>query len=91
MPKTKNVPMRMCVVCRKMTPKENLIRIVRTSDNKIVFGNDKHTEGRGAYVCSNPECIEKCIKKKTLNYVFKTEISDEIYEKLADYANKQSV
>lgn len=88
MPKTKNVPMRMCVVCRKMTPKESLIRIVRTPNNEIVFGNDKHVEGRGAYVCTNPECIEKCIKKKTLNYVFKTEISADIYEKLKEYADK---
>ena len=83
--------MRMCVVCRKMTPKENLIRIVKTPENEIVFGNDKHVEGRGAYVCTNSECIEKCIRKKTLNYVFKTEISDEIYSKLKDYADKQGV
>ena len=91
MTKNKNVPMRMCVVCRKMTPKENLIRIVKTPENGIVFGNDKHVEGRGAYVCTSHDCIEKCIRKKTLNYVFKTEISDEIYSKLKDYADKQGV
>jgi len=31
----KKTPMRMCVACREMKPKRELIRIVRTPENEI--------------------------------------------------------
>ena len=40
--------------------------------------------GRGAYICSNKECLEKAKKNKGLNRALKIEIPDEIYDKLND-------
>ena len=39
-------------------------------------------QGRGAYICNNPECLTKLQKSKRLNRVFEMQISDEIYESL---------
>ncbi len=74
-------PLRMCVVCRQMKEKDNLIRIVKNSDNYFLDKTFK-ADGRGCYVCKNNECIEKCVKIRAINKSFKTKISDDIYDQL---------
>ena len=32
--------------------------------------------GRGAYVCKNPECFEKCVKKRVFDRVFQEKLSE---------------
>lgn len=82
----KKIPMRMCVVCRNMFAKGELLRLVRT-DSGVVIDTTGKLAGRGTYICKNPECIEKCAKRKTLDKVFSEKIPDDIYEKLlSDYA-----
>ena len=56
-------PERMCAVCRKRLPKENLLRIAVNSDGVRVDFSGK-LQGRGAYLCKDSACIDKCIKKK---------------------------
>lgn len=81
----KQVPLRMCVVCRTMLPKNELLRFVRTADGVIIDTAGK-TAGRGAYVCKNPVCIAKCIKKRALDKVFSERLDDKVYEQLqTDY------
>lgn len=88
----KKIPMRMCVVCRQMMPKSTLLRIVKTPEGEIKLDFSGKTGGRGAYICDNEECIRKCIRKKTLNYVFKTEISEDIYQYIGEeYAKHKSI
>lgn|GEM_PF-213722 len=81
-PKTKG--MRMCCVCR--VRKEDSRYFVRISRDKT----DKTGEftwsigtknGRGAHVCLT--CIEKCVKTRALNRSFKTQVPQEIYDRLA--------
>lgn len=76
--------LRMCVVCRNMQDKHDLIRIVKDKEGKIFVDTTGKKNGRGAYVCKNPDCIEKLIKQKTLNKTFKTNIDDNIYEALKE-------
>ena len=40
--------------------------------------------GRGAYICSNLDCLEKVIKSKRLSKIFEIEIDNKIYEDLRD-------
>ena len=47
----KKVPMRMCVACREMKPKKELIRVVRTPEGEIVADETGRKNGRGAYLC----------------------------------------
>ena len=35
MPKTKNIPLRMCIACREMKPKAEMTRVVRNADGEI--------------------------------------------------------
>ena len=43
--------------------------------------------GRGAYVCLKPECLEKARKNKGLERSLKTGIPVEVYEKLEQEMN----
>ena len=47
----KKTPMRMCVACREMKSKKELIRIVRTPENEIKADLTGKASGRGAYIC----------------------------------------
>ena len=60
---TKRIPERMCVACRKMRPKPELIRIVNTADGVVVDGTGK-LNGRGVYLCKCNDCLTKAIKSK---------------------------
>ena len=79
----KSKPQRMCSVCRQHKDKDQMVRVVKTANGEIVIAS-KHTEGRGAYVCLDDNCINKFEKSKCLNRAFKCEVKQEIYEKLKE-------
>ena len=78
----KKIPMRQCVGCRKMKPKRELIRIIRTSEEEIQVDATGKKNGRGAYLCMTKECLHRARKNKGLERSFKMAIPDELYEKL---------
>mgnify|MGYP001033292008 CR=1 FL=1 len=80
--KKNNLPLRMCIVCRQMKLKSELVRVVKTKDNALSL-NPK-AQGRGAYVCLSGECMNKCINKKLLNKAFKMNIPDNVYNELGE-------
>ena len=87
----KAAPMRMCIACRNMIPKKELMRIVRGADGTISFDPTLKANGRGAYVCNKPECVQKCLKKRLLSHALNVQIPAEVYEKLSEeYASKQN-
>ena len=63
MTKTKRIPERMCVACRQMKPKTELLRIVNTADGVVVDTTGK-LSGRGVYLCKCKECVTKAVKSK---------------------------
>ena len=78
----KKIPLRRCLGCYESKPKNELYRIVRTTEGEIVLDKTGKKNGRGAYICSSKECLERAIKGKKLEKEFETKISDEIYEEL---------
>lgn len=80
----KKVPLRQCIVCRECKPKKELIRIVRTADNDFSVDKTGKLNGRGSYICNSEECINKLVKQKALNKAFKTNVSQEVYDKLKE-------
>ena len=78
----KKLPQRTCMGCNSKKDKNELIRIVKNSENEIFVDISGKQTGRGAYICNNSNCLEKLIKSKRLEKVFEMKISDEIYEKL---------
>lgn len=78
--KKRKIPMRMCIVCREMKPKQELIRIVKNKQNEISLDLGERKPGRGAYLCSNAICLEKARKGKKVEKVFGVNACQEVYE-----------
>ncbi|MBQ9715316.1 MAG: YlxR family protein [Clostridia bacterium] len=85
---TKKIPMRMCLSCREMTPKKQLLRIVKNAEGDIFVDDTFKANGRGAYLCKSKECIQKCIKQKMLNKQFECAVDAGVYEALEKIANE---
>ena len=78
-----HIPERMCVGCRKMKPKAELFRVVRIGTD-AELDEKQNKSGRGAYVCRDAACIETARKKKAFSRHFKSRVSDDLYNALAD-------
>lgn len=70
---------RICCVCRKLQPIDNMTRVVRVDGNFLVQ-TDKRLNGRGAHVC--PACLQSSNLQKSLCRSFKTQLPPEIFEQL---------
>jgi len=80
--KPKKIPMRMCVGCREMKEKRELIRIVRTPEGEVVLDATGKKSGRGAYVCRRAKCLRLSIKQKQLERQLGITLSNEITDML---------
>ena len=72
----KKVPMRMCVACREMKPKKELIRVVRTPEGEIVADETGRKNGRGAYLCRSEACLNKALKTRALDRALEQPLSE---------------
>ena len=82
--KPRKIPMRMCVGCRQMKPKSELIRVVKTPEDEIKLDESGKLCGRGAYICKSEECLKKAEKINALGRAFEKNIPSEIYENLQE-------
>ncbi len=80
--KPKKIPMRMCVGCREMKEKRELIRIVRTPEGEVALDPTGKKSGRGAYVCRQAECLRRSIRQKQLERQLEITMTPEITEAL---------
>ena len=80
--KPKKIPMRMCVGCREMKEKRELIRIVRTPEGEVALDATGKKSGRGAYVCRQAECLRRSIRQKQLERQLEIALTPEITEAL---------
>ena len=78
----KKVPMRQCLGCREHKPKRELVRIVRSPEGQVSLDRSGRMNGRGAYLCRNPECLRRAVKAKALERAFETAVPDEVLERL---------
>lgn len=74
----KKIPQRMCVTCRTMRSKRELIRLVAGPDGSIALDPTGKKPGRGAYVCRSRLCLEQAIRGRKLDKGLKTKVSEEI-------------
>ncbi|MBQ9326708.1 MAG: YlxR family protein [Clostridia bacterium] len=75
--KTKKIPMRMCVGCREMKPKKELIRVVRSPEGSVSIDPTGKKSGRGAYVCRQGDCLQRAIRQKQLERQLETSLGEE--------------
>ena len=74
-----STPLRMCVVCRKMKEKSELLRVVKKNGELFVDASGK-SEGRGAYICKNSDCCEKFEKQRSFERAFKCTLGQDLKE-----------
>ena len=84
----RKIPMRMCVGCREMKPKGELVRIVKTPEGNILADTTGKLSGRGAYICKCAECLNKAQKINALSKNFSMQVSSEIYDSLREELEK---
>lgn len=81
MPKT--IPQRQCMGCRERKAKPELIRVVRSPEGSVDLDFRGKANGRGAYLCNNPDCLKKAMRSKALERSLETPIPEDVYERLA--------
>lgn len=72
----------MCIACREMKNKKDLLRVVKNKEGKIFVDETGKANGRGAYICRDTACLEKLKKQKILNKAFKMMIDESVYEEI---------
>lgn len=78
----KKIPQRQCMGCRERKAKKELIRVVRTPEGGVQVDFSGKVNGRGAYLCPNPECLRKAQRIKSLERSLEIAIPEEVYTRL---------
>ena len=79
----KKIPQRQCMGCRERKAKREMIRVVRMTDGNVSLDFSGKLNGRGAYICPDPECLKKAQKTKSLDRSLEVPIPEEVYERLS--------
>jgi hypothetical protein len=64
------------------------MRIVRTPEGSVRLDPTGKANGRGAYLCVNPDCIARAAKKNTLERLLKAPVPKAIYDDLLHEARR---
>ena len=86
--KPKKIPMRMCVGCREMKPKKELLRAVRSPEGLVSLDTTGKKPGRGAYCCFNAECLRRALKQGQLDRQLEVKLSAEVNDQLTQTMNE---
>ena len=85
----KKIPVRQCLGCREHKPKRELVRIVRSPEGQVSLDRSGRMNGRGAYLCHDPECLRRAVKARALERAFGTAVPDDVLERLAAELGRQ--
>lgn len=78
----KKIPMRMCIGCREMKPKRELVRVAANSAGEVAVDPTGKAPGRGAYLCKNNECLKRALKSRALERALEKKIAQEVFTAL---------
>ena len=78
----KKIPQRQCMGCRERKEKRAMIRVVRTPQGNVTLDFSGKLNGRGAYICPNPDCLKKALRSKALDRSLEVTIPEEVYARL---------
>ena len=78
----KKIPQRQCMGCRERKAKKELIRVVRTPEGAVCLDFSGKLNGRGSYLCPDPECLKRARKAKSLERSLEVPIPEEVYDRL---------
>ena len=79
----KKVPLRLCVGCKEMKPKKEMMRVIKNEEGEIFLDTTGKKNGRGAYICKKAECLEMAFSNHGLERSLKMSIPKETMENLS--------
>ena len=78
----KKIPQRQWLGCRERKNKRELIRVVRSPEGQVSLDFGGKMNGRGAYLCPDPECLKRAIRSKALDRSLEVTIPEDVYARL---------
>lgn len=73
--------MRKCVGCMESKPKKELVRIAYY-EGVLSLDTTGRAKGRGVYLCNDPQCHKKALKRKSIQRSFEANIALEDIERV---------
>ena len=86
----KKEPLRQCIGCMEMKSKKQLVRIVKNKLGEVSLDTTGKAQGRGAYICPDPECLKKARKTRALERCLEVEIPEAVYDRMEKEMEAQS-
>ncbi|MDD4802979.1 MAG: YlxR family protein [Syntrophomonas sp.] len=89
--KPRKLPQRMCVGCREMRNKKELIRVVKTPTGLVELDTTGKKPGRGAYLCPEQKCFNLALKGKRLQKALQHEIAEDILDNILGQLQEKNI
>ena len=80
---------RRCVSCRRTAHRQEFWRIVRLFESQQI--QLEIGQGRSAYLCKEPHCLQEAKKHRRLERSLKTAIPQLIFDRLKDQLQENSI
>jgi hypothetical protein len=71
----RRTPERQCIVCRRRTARDRLVRLVCAPSGELVADLGRALPGRGAHCCPARRCLESVVRPPQLSRAFRTQVS----------------
>ncbi len=82
--KIKKIPLRMCVGCKELKNKKELLRIVALPTGMIELDRTGKKSGRGVYVCNSIDCFQKAFESHGLERSLKRPVPRDVYDSIKE-------
>lgn len=79
-----HVPYRMCVVCKNMFPKSELVRLIKNNEGIIIPDEKSMKSGKGIYICINRDCINSFLNDRRYRRTYHGSLTGEAFKLLVD-------
>lgn len=86
----KKIPERKCMGCGEKFPKKELLRVVRAPEGEVSLDMMGKKNGRGVYICKNPDCFKKVRKSDKLSKSLEVKVPEALYDELSELINSES-
>ena len=77
----KRIPERMCLVCRALKSRDQLLRFVKSKEDGSFLPNaDGRLPGKGIYFCRTGDCLQRMQKERRLRRLLLDKLTDSALE-----------
>ncbi len=74
-------PRRMCAACGRRAPQASLLRLALAGD-KVRLDPRRRLPGRGGYVCSGGDCLQRLLRRPGRDRVFRRRLGPGAWDEL---------